>query len=241
MKIPETYDGSSNPESYLQQFEILSELNGWNRTEMAMQLFASMKGPALDTLAEANYRRQNCYEVLKIALIERFNWQNTSERCKARLRNRRRAPNEPLIELFHDIRKLTRKAYPDGGDLQGRNDPLQSTAIDFFLEALSNDDMIFWIRYEKPRTIDDAYELAQRYESVSLISKSRAPLTPTKSPENHVKASNATRGERQCVNITCNKCGAAGHKVWFCPEMECHGCGEYGHTRRDCTKKNKGG
>ena len=233
VKAPETYDGSSNPVSYARQFEILSALNGWNRSEMAMQLFASMKGPALDTLAEVSYKRQNCYEVLKKALIDRFDWQNTSEHCKARLRGRRRGQNEPLIELFHDIRKLARKAYPDGGDLQERNDPLQSTAIEFFLDALCDDDMVFMIRLSKPQTIDDAYELALRYESISLVTGLRGPLTRPGSSENHEPPKE--------VKIVCNKCGVAGHKVWFCPKMKCHGCGEYGHTRRDCTKTNKGG
>ena len=241
MRIPETYDGGFSPVSYVCQFEILSELNGWSKTEMAMQLFASVKGPALDTLAEVSHKRRNCYEVLKKALIERFDWQNTTGYCRAMLRERRRQPNEPLIELFHDIRRLTRKAYPDGGDLQERNDPLQGEAKELFLNALDDEEMAFMIRWSNPKTIQEAYDLALHYESVSLETGVRCPLSRAKSQENQNQCANPVRKDTSSVKIVCSKCGVAGHKVWFCPQIQCHGCDEYGHTRRDCTKTNKGG
>ena len=236
VKLPEPYDGSSNPVSFLKQFETLSTLNEWSSAEMAMQLFACMKGPALDLLAEVNFTQQKCYAELKQALINRFDWQNSSDRCKARLRVRRRGLNEPLVELFYDVKKLVRTAFGDESVMHGSDDPMQllhGEAIEYFLEAVGNKDMEFMIRLSKPKTIDDAYHLAQSYENISLIHPQGRPAI--------FRRSDGVGSELppQKADIVCNKCGAAGHKVWFCPQINCHGCGAYGHTRRDCAKMNK--
>ena len=154
---------------------------------------------------------------------------------KARLRSRRRGLNEPLVELFYDVKKLTRLAY-GSAVVHGNDDPeraLQGTAIEYFLDALCNEDMVFLIKLSKPETLEEAYHYAQRYENISLIH-------PHGGGALFHKAGVAdTELNSRSAEIVCNKCGVAGHKVWFCPQISCHGCGAYGHTRRDCAKKNK--
>lgn len=53
---PPTFDGTSSWTDYLIQFEMVSELNGWDQPTMAMCLGASLRRVAQSVLGDLDYR-----------------------------------------------------------------------------------------------------------------------------------------------------------------------------------------
>jgi hypothetical protein len=66
------YSGESIWESYIAQFEITAQLNGWNYAQMAAYLATSLKGPALNVLGNLPPERRQDYHALVAALESRF-------------------------------------------------------------------------------------------------------------------------------------------------------------------------
>ncbi|PIK38533.1 hypothetical protein BSL78_24626 [Apostichopus japonicus] len=117
---------------YLVQFELIAELNGWDEFTQALQLAASLRGPANAVLADLEPRRRRDFGLLVDALEHRFGRRNQTELFKAMLRNRSRQPSETLPEMAHDIKRLLSRAYPDAS-LEMK----ETLAKDFFIDALA--------------------------------------------------------------------------------------------------------
>ncbi len=66
------YSGESIRESYIAQFEINAQLNGWNYAQMAAYLSASLKGTALNVLGNLLLERRQDYHALVAALESTF-------------------------------------------------------------------------------------------------------------------------------------------------------------------------
>jgi hypothetical protein len=138
---PQPYDGTEDIEEYLSQFQILSEVNGWNYNIKSLCLASSLKGAARAILNELDGDRRKDYDSLVHALHNRFGFLHRSEIFRARLQTRVRKDNESLSVLSQDIKKLTRCAYP--GAPSSVTDVL---ALDQFIDALKDPDMRIRIR-----------------------------------------------------------------------------------------------
>ena len=157
---PTIFDGSSSTssiESYLQQYEAVCALNDWGDEEAALNLFASVKGAALDTLAEAPAGARTSYAALRFILLKRFDTLSNENRSRGALRARKRRRNESFVELAQDISRLMRKANPHGYS--------PGTVISHFLDACQDEDMAWLIRWRHPETLQLAVEMATDYEA----------------------------------------------------------------------------
>ena len=221
---PLTYDGSSNIESYLQQYESISDLNGWDDETMALNLFASVKGAALDTLSEVPRAAQRSYRVLRQRLMMRFDTLNNENRSRGALRERKRKRNESFVELAQDISRLMRKANPHGYS--------EGTAISHFLDACQDIEMAWLIRWRNPSSLSMAVEMATDYEA-SRMGMSEPIKSLQSHPEIYVVQDEADQAPG------CGKCGQKGHSFKDCPQTQCHGCRKFGHIRLYCPEKKK--
>ena len=69
---PVKYDGRTPWESYLAQFDIASQINGWDEEEKATFLSTSLTGPALAVLGNLTAEKRTNYKALVSALTARF-------------------------------------------------------------------------------------------------------------------------------------------------------------------------
>ncbi len=160
IKRPAPYDGKSSWEDYLVQFEMISEINQWNERTKALELATSLRGQAMGVLTDLDlYQREN-YQTLVEALAARFEPSNTAEIYRAKLKGRVRGKTEPLAELAHSVRHLTRKAYPSVGT-QVR----EHLALERFIEALNDAELEWFVFQAKPQTVDRALETALEFEA----------------------------------------------------------------------------
>ena len=165
---PQPYDGSEDIEEYLNQFDILTEINNWTYSTKSLYLASSLKGGARAILSELDCHERRDYQSLVKALNNRFGSVHRSEIFRAKLQSRVKNDKETLPELAQSIKKLTRQAYP--GAPASVTDIL---ALDQFIDSLNDSDMRLRVREARPKNINEAEILAVRLETYKQAEKHR--------------------------------------------------------------------
>ncbi|KAL3866929.1 hypothetical protein ACJMK2_044176 [Sinanodonta woodiana] len=148
---PQLYDGREDFDEYLSQFEIVSELNGWDNNLKSLYLASSLTEGARALLNELTSAQRRDYNSLVNVLDLRYGSMNRAEIFKAKLQTRTKRKDMSISELAQSIKKLTRQAYP--------GDPtavMSTLARDHFIDALPESDMRLRIRESRARDISDA-------------------------------------------------------------------------------------
>ena len=159
IKAAPTFEGTENWRDYILQFEIIANMNGWNKADQAMELASSLRGKARGVLSDVAHNGHIDYDTLVKMLETHFDSANSTETYRTQLKNKVRRRNESLPELAHDIRDLVRKAYPQ------YNEQFRETlSLDCFVDSLMDGGMEWAIYQRKPRTLNEAVALAQDYE-----------------------------------------------------------------------------
>ena len=100
---PSPYDGSTSWEDYKAQFELVTNLNQWDRRTKAAYLAVSLSGQAQAVLGDLDKTQRTSYTDLVVALDSRFGTSNRTEMIRVSLRSRTRKPEETLPELAHQF------------------------------------------------------------------------------------------------------------------------------------------
>ena len=235
-----SYDGSTSWQEYLVQFEMISQINGWDDRTKVMELATSLKGPALTVMVDLDPGLRNNYSALVNALNIRFRSLNSSELYRVQLKSRIKKKSESLAELAQDIKHLTSQAYPLYP--AAFREPL---ALEYFMDALPDRDMKWNIYKGKPKCVDGALQLATEYEVFQIAAEMsyQARFSTTKDTQgNYI----SVMGERTPEsfngprNKRCRNCRDRGHNTFHCSKAQtCFGCGEEGHFKRDCPKLHR--
>ena len=233
------YDGNTDWNDYLVQFEMVSQLNGWNNETKAMELATSLKGPALSVMVDLDPTMRNNYTELVSALENRFKPAASVEIYRMQMKNKVKKRSESLAELVEDIKRLVRQAYPMFPVTM--REPL---AMDCFIDALPDQDMRWSIYQSKPKGIDEALKLASEYEGFRMaVDRKSQNKTTGRMNDNFVFSmkpepnKDGSMENNPFAKYKCKNCGGTGHRVSKCPsDHKCFGCGEVGHYRRECPR-----
>lgn len=247
-RIPQSFDGGSSWGAYLTQFKIIANQNGWNDDEKAMQLAASLKGPALELLGHLPEDQCKDFKKLAEALNQRFGVEHQEEAFRAQFRTRARRPQEPLAELAQDIERLAFLAYPSA--------PAEFRGIlirDQFIDALDDTELKISIRQTRPPALKDALSCALEMESIRRSVKpadtagggtsgfkTRVANTGTENTSHesilHQIVQTLERIERR-QRSTGERTGSADEGSGGDRrrrDMSCWNCGRRGHLQRNC-------
>ncbi|MCG8078445.1 MAG: hypothetical protein JAY75_19670, partial [Candidatus Thiodiazotropha taylori] len=102
---PQHYNGATDFDEFLSQFEITSDLNGWQYREKSLYLASCLTGDARSLLSELDYDGRRDYKTLIEKLAHRFGSVNRSEIYRTQLKSRNRNKSESIAELAQAIRK----------------------------------------------------------------------------------------------------------------------------------------
>ena len=158
--FPQSFDGSVTWAAYYAQFQAIAVQNQWTDPEKAVQLAASLKGPALEILGHLPEEQYRDFSRLTAALRQRFGMEHQEETFRVRFRTRYREPRESLPELAQDIEKLGHLAYPSA--------PAEFTDIlirDQFTDALESE-LKLAVKQSRPASLKEALASALEMESL---------------------------------------------------------------------------
>ena len=210
-----------------------------------MELATSLKGPALTVMVDLDPTLRSDYLELVNALDIRFKATSSSELFRVQMKTRVKKRAESLAEMAQDIKRLTRQAYPLYPATM--REPL---ALDCFVDALPDQEMRWTIYQNKPKTLDEALQLATEYEGFRMAAEKRHQTKSSMSSsrvnqDNYVFAMDGISEETQ-GNIyryksrNCANCKERGHNSRDCPKpRKCYNCGEEGHYKRNCPKQTQ--
>ena len=111
---PQNYDGSSDFEEFLCQFEITCEINAWKYKEKSLYLANCLTGEARSLLNELDSDGRRDYDTLIERLKNRFGSVNLSEIYRTQLKSRTRNKGETIQELAQAIKKASPSSLPRG-------------------------------------------------------------------------------------------------------------------------------
>ena len=234
---PQDFDGSASLTAYRAQFELIAASYGWSTHRKAVELAASLKGPALEVLACVPPSHLENYEALTNVLEQRFGAAHQEHLHRARLRNRTRGGNEGLQELALDVERLAHLAYPDAPP-----DFRATIACDQFIDALEDTDMQMTVRQAMPSSLLAA---ALEYESPRRSLKSshnrqssgfgnRQASVETPSPSNLETKLDAILSRIQQLESANRKPAGRVDSRKQAGLGPCWNCNKMGHVRRDC-------
>lgn len=166
---PQLFDGLTDIDEYLTQFNIVAEINCWDNQIKALHLASSLTGSARSLLSELDVEHRRDYSHLVKALQNRFGTVNKAEIYRAQLKNRIRQKGEAIPELAQNIKKLTRQAYPDAS-----SDLIDTLALDHFIDSLLDSEMRLRLRECSPKTIREAETLAVKMEAQRVADRQRS-------------------------------------------------------------------
>ena len=96
-KLPDFKEGRDDMESYLLRFERFASANCWPRENWAVHLSALLSGKALDTFSRLSEDESTDYDVVKRALLKRYNL--TSEGFNLKFRSSRPELGERMSQF----------------------------------------------------------------------------------------------------------------------------------------------
>ena len=257
---PAEFDGRVAWEAYKAQFELLAQGRGWSSEEMALQLVASLRGPALEILAHLPPAHRSSYEKMAGALQQRFGSPYLSEVYRARLKARVRQQDESLPQLALDVETLVRRAYPAAPE-----EMVVVLARDSFVDALQDPRVQMYVKQAHPVDLQAALAQALEYEAFTRSTRGAmaAAPEPTSPRRHHFQARRArtqqaaTGGSKAAgpreFRGACWQCGQVGHRRSECKTGRktrslddlrtrsptracCWNCGQQGHRRSSCTQ-----
>ena len=165
---PQIYTGEGDLVEYLIQFNILAMLNKWDYATKSLFLASSLDGDARTLLTELDQEENIDFNALVDALERRFGSAHRAEVFRASLVTRSRNKDESMPKLAQEIKKLTRKAYPNA-----TQELLNVLSLDHFIDAIDNEAIRLRLREVCPRDINEAENIGVRLEAHMIADKNR--------------------------------------------------------------------
>lgn len=246
----QSFDESQDKmDCYLTRFERLATMNGLDRLEWATHLSACLKGKSLEVYTRMDYQDSLDYEMLKRALLKRYNL--TDEGFALRFRSSRPDGGERFSQFVTRITGYLNKWI----EMTGKDKTNSEDIIDLFVrEQLMNTcskDLTVFLKERRPGTTDEMVELVENYIEAHGIagafSKGQSNQNDDKGAHVHKKQAPINNDPSTDTKlVSCQRCGRSGHMAQHCKTpaqgtsiLRCDYCRNAGHTVQNCHKKKR--
>lgn len=220
VKLP-TYDGSTSWAVYRIQFDAAMRCNRWSEERAATFLALALRGSAAGVLhAETAGGGALMLEGILAALDLRFGDAHLQQVHGLALRGRKQEAGEGLQELFADIDRLARLAYPGADAVM-----LGTMIVDSFANAIIDRDVQLAVRTCGKATPSAILAHALTYEAAKVAAgavsgggahRVRGIVSDASSDGPGSGPMEQERGNRRDSRLRCWRCGEPGHLRWQC-------------------------
>lgn len=220
IKMP-FFDEKEDMDAYLRRFERVMEAQDISREEWSTHLAVLLKGKALEVYVRLSPSDASSYEIIKTALLKRYDM--TEDGFRRKFRTAKLDSGETHTQFAQRLANYldrwvqlsqTNKTYEHLCDLLLKEQ---------LLNAVDNELALF-LRERCPKTVDDMAVLAEKYREArhGWTSKRPVPTTYGKPRPNQGEGS-----EKSDMQVS---------KPKFKPMSEriCFACNKKGHLARDC-------
>lgn len=250
-------EGKTSLDDYLCHFDAVRLANGWRDSLAGIRLATALRGKALAVLGDMPPSTRMSLSALKDQLRKRLCPEPHEARVQADFLERVLLVGESPSDFVNVLRKLVRKAYPDG------NVALWEYLVKRrFLVGLQDPGLCAQLSMGKYEKVDDMVVAADNYLSCMRSQMGQGELTMGVSPaggqtanfgsmvmkelrelRREMRGNSPVRTQNRVTNsgntpYTCWGCGSANHLFRNCPDTVCHNCGGNGHTARSCRRGN---
>ena len=218
-KDPQTYDGSTDLEIYLQHFEWVAKYNHWTSAEKAQQLAISLKGDAQQVFRDLDPGSIREYDDIRRVLLQRFNPPGREAAYRCQFKNRKRIETESISDYGYALKHLSAKAYPELDRLAR-----ETYVIDQFISGLNSSDSEN-IRIRHSESVDEAIAWAIEYKA---LEGPRTLLRKLKNSEmaerdlativSEEKLTSEIKSLKTSRKYKCKYCQKWDNPFWKCPK-----------------------
>ena len=181
---PETYDGRSDIDDYLDHFEQIADWNQWDDEEKAMQLCMSLRGPAKSVINALSRAERVSYVSVWHMLHQSFGHQNNVSVMQEKFWQRVRGHGESLTEFASDLELLGRSAFA-GMVRRHENQAFETMLVNRFVAGIGNFELGRHVHLQRPTSLREAVTCAREYLAYEQIGRRSLGPKP-KSPVNMV-------------------------------------------------------
>lgn len=168
---PELYTGEGPVDAWLDHFESVATLNGWDDKQKAQWLAVRLVGRAQVAYKRLSEGTRSSYATAKEALLRRFEPESRRDLYAAEFQVRAKQPTEDWASFADDIKTLADRAFPDLPDAAR-----ERLAIDRLLGQISDPQLAFGVRQKRPKTVDEAVAATLELHShLQLANRSSGP------------------------------------------------------------------
>jgi len=161
--IPEAYQGGDGWDEWIIRFENVATVNEWDAAAKLNWIKVCLAGRAQKAFQGLPEASRDTYDHVKTALTERFEPASKRELYNAELQVRTRKANEGWADFAEEVQRLTEKVFPD---LDGRSQ--EQLALTHYLSRLSNPQVAFAVKQQKPKKLDEAVRATLETESFMI-------------------------------------------------------------------------
>lgn len=183
-KKPMDYPGDADVETYISQFSMIADYNGWQEEERKFHLAASLKDKARQVLPADGRLTSITYAQLCERLIKRFGPGKQAAPNVAALNSLARRSSETIRALADRARPYAKWGYPQVTDEETRDTLL----IMPFISALIDKEQRTFVLNRKPATLEEAIEAAELFEATSGIEAKRSDASDDKAGKKAIRA-----------------------------------------------------
>eukprot|EP00105_Crassostrea_gigas_P046081 XP_019930229.1 PREDICTED: uncharacterized protein LOC105347349 [Crassostrea gigas] len=147
---------------FLRSFERLATLHKWQKAEWALRLIPQLTGKALDTYARLGEVEANDYDVIKNAILKRYNLTASTYRDKFR------GCKQFSSETFREFSSRATNYFDHWCQMEKVNKNHDNLVDVLMREQLTNSssrDLQIWLKERQPKSVEEMIELAEAYQN----------------------------------------------------------------------------
>ncbi|XP_065928583.1 uncharacterized protein [Magallana gigas] len=176
---------------FLRSFERLATLHKWQKAEWALRLIPQLTGKALDTYVRLGEVEANDYDVIKNAILKRYNL--TASTYKDKFRGCKQFSSE----TFREFSSRATNYFDHWCQMEKVNKNHDNLVDVLMREQLTNSssrDLQIWLKERQPKSVEEMIELAEAYQNArkgnQVMNKGPVPQREVRNQGNGVKSNN---------------------------------------------------
>ena len=158
--LPEPFTGETDYCDWIDHFENVAAVNGWDEAAKLQWLRVRLTGRAQTALKRLPEATRESYADTLAALKRRFEPESKRELYIAEFQARRKGKTESWADFAEDLRKLADRAY---NDLQ--EEAKEKLSLNRYLDQIADSQVSFGVKQSRPKTLDDAVTATLELES----------------------------------------------------------------------------